>query len=204
LPTKPSDATVHVTNALPGDRGTTLAAVRIPRDTTTRPGFSSGRGSSHQPPLKTSSFTPRHLPRRLQQGASATEGGTHDGPWRQVTGAIRSLLSRSGSAVPYAGPWRRPSDELRRRHDRGDADAALSRSAGRTGRSAAGRRARNRQGGRHTAMDGADFSPLFANRWGGGQVIPPGHLGIESFHLGGCPSWHRIRPGSGMKGMQCR
>ena len=25
--------------------------------------------------------------------------------------------------------------------------------------------------------------PLFANRWGGGQIAPAGHIGIESFHL---------------------
>src|ERR1700677_1468398 len=34
-----------------------------------------------------------------------------------------------------------------------------------------------------TLLDGADAYPLFANRWGGGQIVPPGHLGIESFHL---------------------
>ena len=70
------------------DRGTTLAAVRVPRDPTPRLGFSSGR--AHQPPLETSSFTPRHLRRRLQQDASVTEDGPHDGPWRQVTRAMRS------------------------------------------------------------------------------------------------------------------
>lgn len=34
-----------------------------------------------------------------------------------------------------------------------------------------------------TLLDGAASFPLFANRWGGGQIIPPGHLGIESFRL---------------------
>jgi glycogen debranching enzyme len=34
-----------------------------------------------------------------------------------------------------------------------------------------------------TLLDGEASFPLFANRWGGGQIIPPGHLGIESFHL---------------------
>jgi 4-alpha-glucanotransferase len=34
-----------------------------------------------------------------------------------------------------------------------------------------------------TLLDGAGSYPLFANRWGGGQIVPPGHLGIESFHL---------------------
>ena len=32
-------------------------------------------------------------------------------------------------------------------------------------------------------QEGADSYPLFANRWGDGQIAPPGHLGIESFHL---------------------
>jgi predicted glycogen debranching enzyme len=34
-----------------------------------------------------------------------------------------------------------------------------------------------------TVLDGADSYPLFANRWGGEQIAPPGHLGIESFSL---------------------
>ena len=34
-----------------------------------------------------------------------------------------------------------------------------------------------------TLLDGTASYPLFANRWGGGQIIPPGHLGIESFAL---------------------
>ena len=34
-----------------------------------------------------------------------------------------------------------------------------------------------------TLVDGAESHPLFANRWSGGQIVPPGHLGIESFHL---------------------
>src|SRR5262249_45609349 len=32
--------------------------------------------------------------------------------------------------------------------------------------------------------------PLFANRWSGGSIGPPGHLNIESFHLDGTvPVW---------------
>ena len=34
-----------------------------------------------------------------------------------------------------------------------------------------------------TLIDGADHYPLFTNRWGDGEIAPPGHLGIESFHL---------------------
>src|SRR5215213_6368784 len=34
-----------------------------------------------------------------------------------------------------------------------------------------------------TLRDGANRYPLFTNRWGGGQIVPPGCLGIESFHL---------------------
>jgi 4-alpha-glucanotransferase len=34
-----------------------------------------------------------------------------------------------------------------------------------------------------TLLDGAASFPLFDNRWVGGQIIPPGHLGIESFRL---------------------
>jgi glycogen debranching enzyme len=34
-----------------------------------------------------------------------------------------------------------------------------------------------------TLLDGANAYPLFANRWGGGQIAPPGYLDIESFHL---------------------
>ena len=34
-----------------------------------------------------------------------------------------------------------------------------------------------------TLLDGADPYPLFANRWGGGQIAPAGQLGIESFYL---------------------
>jgi len=34
-----------------------------------------------------------------------------------------------------------------------------------------------------TLLDGADSYPLFANRWGGGQIAPAGQLGIESFYL---------------------
>ena len=34
-----------------------------------------------------------------------------------------------------------------------------------------------------TLLDGAESYPLFANRWVGGQIVPPGNLGIESFHL---------------------
>jgi 4-alpha-glucanotransferase len=30
-------------------------------------------------------------------------------------------------------------------------------------------------------LDGAQSYPLFANRWDGGQIVPPGHVGIESF-----------------------
>jgi predicted glycogen debranching enzyme len=41
-----------------------------------------------------------------------------------------------------------------------------------------------------TLRDGADSYPLFANRWGDSQVTPPGHLGIESFHLDfTVPAW---------------
>jgi predicted glycogen debranching enzyme len=34
-----------------------------------------------------------------------------------------------------------------------------------------------------TLLDGEESYPLFANRWGGGQIAPAGQLGIESFHL---------------------
>ncbi len=34
-----------------------------------------------------------------------------------------------------------------------------------------------------TLSDGTHEYPLFANRWSDGQIAPPGHLGIESFHL---------------------
>jgi len=34
-----------------------------------------------------------------------------------------------------------------------------------------------------TVLDGAASYPLFANRWGGGQIAPSGQLGIESFYL---------------------
>ena len=34
-----------------------------------------------------------------------------------------------------------------------------------------------------TLSDGTHEYPLFANRWSGGQIAPPGHFGIESFHL---------------------
>ena len=34
-----------------------------------------------------------------------------------------------------------------------------------------------------TLQDGAASYPFFTNRWGDGQIAPPGHLGIESFHL---------------------
>jgi predicted glycogen debranching enzyme len=34
-----------------------------------------------------------------------------------------------------------------------------------------------------TLSDGTHAYPLFANRWSGGQIVPPGHLGMESFHL---------------------
>ncbi|MGH7070523.1 MAG: amylo-alpha-1,6-glucosidase [Acetobacteraceae bacterium] len=32
-----------------------------------------------------------------------------------------------------------------------------------------------------TLLDGANSYPLFANRWSGGEIAPPGNLGIESF-----------------------
>jgi predicted glycogen debranching enzyme len=34
-----------------------------------------------------------------------------------------------------------------------------------------------------TLIDGPDQYPLFSNRWAGGQIAPPGHIGIESFCL---------------------
>lgn len=34
-----------------------------------------------------------------------------------------------------------------------------------------------------TLFDGSASYPLFANRWSDGVISPPGHLGIESFHL---------------------
>ena len=34
-----------------------------------------------------------------------------------------------------------------------------------------------------TLSDGTHEYPLFANRWTDGQIAPPGHFGIESFHL---------------------
>ena len=34
-----------------------------------------------------------------------------------------------------------------------------------------------------TLSDGTAQYPLFANRWASGEIAPPGHLGIESFHL---------------------
>jgi 4-alpha-glucanotransferase len=34
-----------------------------------------------------------------------------------------------------------------------------------------------------TLIDGSDQYPLFSNRWAGGQIAPPGHIGIESFAL---------------------
>jgi predicted glycogen debranching enzyme len=34
-----------------------------------------------------------------------------------------------------------------------------------------------------TLIDGSDQYPLFSNRWAGGQMAPPGHIGIESFYL---------------------
>jgi 4-alpha-glucanotransferase len=34
-----------------------------------------------------------------------------------------------------------------------------------------------------TLLDGQDSYPLFANRWGGGQIVPAGHLSVESFQL---------------------
>jgi predicted glycogen debranching enzyme len=34
-----------------------------------------------------------------------------------------------------------------------------------------------------TLLDGARSYPLFSNRWSGDQIAPPGHVGIESFHL---------------------
>jgi glycogen debranching enzyme len=34
-----------------------------------------------------------------------------------------------------------------------------------------------------TLLDGQDSYPLFANRWGGGQILPAGQVGIESFYL---------------------
>jgi len=34
-----------------------------------------------------------------------------------------------------------------------------------------------------TLLDGDDTYPLFGNRWGGGQIVPAGQLGIESFYL---------------------
>ncbi len=34
-----------------------------------------------------------------------------------------------------------------------------------------------------TLQEGVDSHPLFTNRWGDGQIAPPGHLRIESFHL---------------------
>jgi glycogen debranching enzyme len=34
-----------------------------------------------------------------------------------------------------------------------------------------------------TLLDGTETYPLFTNRWGGSQIIPPGFLGIESFCL---------------------
>ena len=34
-----------------------------------------------------------------------------------------------------------------------------------------------------TLSDGRREYPLFANRWSGGQIAPPGYVGIESFHL---------------------
>jgi len=41
-----------------------------------------------------------------------------------------------------------------------------------------------------TLIDGADETPLFANRWGGNTVAPAGHVHIESFRLEGrMPVW---------------
>ncbi len=34
-----------------------------------------------------------------------------------------------------------------------------------------------------TLIDGEDQYPLFTNRWGDGQIAPPGYLGVESFRL---------------------
>jgi 4-alpha-glucanotransferase len=34
-----------------------------------------------------------------------------------------------------------------------------------------------------TLIDGGNRYPLFANRWGDGQIAPPGELGLESFRL---------------------
>ncbi|MGH7051074.1 MAG: amylo-alpha-1,6-glucosidase [Acetobacteraceae bacterium] len=50
-----------------------------------------------------------------------------------------------------------------------------------------------------TLRDGANATPLFTNRWGGGAIAPSGHVGIESFFFDGTtPVWiyavggHRI------------
>ncbi|MGH7191828.1 MAG: glycogen debranching enzyme N-terminal domain-containing protein, partial [Acetobacteraceae bacterium] len=50
-----------------------------------------------------------------------------------------------------------------------------------------------------TLRDGANSTPLFTNRWGGGTIAPSGHVGIESFFFDGTtPVWiyavggHRI------------
>ncbi|MFO1423322.1 MAG: amylo-alpha-1,6-glucosidase [Candidatus Competibacteraceae bacterium] len=41
-----------------------------------------------------------------------------------------------------------------------------------------------------TLLDGDREIPLFANRWGGGVVVPEGHVHLESFHLHGrMPVW---------------
>jgi predicted glycogen debranching enzyme len=41
-----------------------------------------------------------------------------------------------------------------------------------------------------TLEDGGDRYPLFANRWGDGDIAPAGQLGLESFHLeGAIPVW---------------
>ena len=41
-----------------------------------------------------------------------------------------------------------------------------------------------------TLHDGERRHPLFANRWAGGTVDPPGYVDLESFHLdGGMPVW---------------
>src|SRR6476646_1528769 len=34
-----------------------------------------------------------------------------------------------------------------------------------------------------TLVDGTFTYPLFSNRWGSGEIAPPGYLGIESFDL---------------------
>ena len=41
-----------------------------------------------------------------------------------------------------------------------------------------------------TLLDGSAAYPLFSNRWGSGEIAPPGQLGIESFSLDGTvPVW---------------